>query len=1478
MDSLSFNKTKNTDNNLQVSFTGQKSVILETGAQKYRFFAPPYNNAVKDGDKTKKYALALEIVPLKYETGKNGNPTGNVVAGGKPEIILNSIPLLKYGSFDIDANDETLPKSDLVGYRFAVIDEDKLKKTKNLEQAKTGEYILDSGISAGSKKDGEFSYFSKKQGFVNKTGPMYHIFPDSYNTKNTEDFVRNHFNKAGGNIRGIIDKLKEPNSELEPYEMIISTPLFGADDISSHGYWTMNPYQITSVKGNLDDFRELQNTMFDTGKSYVADGAFTSFSMESPQMQQFFKWGKNSLTYNWVKFDKTDAPNGKVPVGVLPDTIISGAKEGSAAQKKAQTLKENIGFKVINPKFVEADGKSKLTLTPDEIDALKSGESKSAGFNVVPNPHYDPMKPTYIQFLDKRFASEKQMTDTKNLITKYSKQTTKNRYDVADHNDSLYNFYFKVDPNDNRFKTKGSTLALLDEVGYVSKDGSKRKGYDSYFEMDHYTITTKGQAGGANNWDGNVDLFKANISNPTNTPENVIGNKQVRSYYYNLASYWTKLTNDTLMEHIAKNVANDSDKAFSRISKSYNIDKFELEDIQDEVINSKEFKANFKEKITGMSTGSVLQHAVVDFPLESVEFAPDLSAVLLSDRITPRPLSVDSDETLSKTELLKSMPKTVQELYNGPMQDYFVTVLRQLDKKFASKGKERIFSASNTDKLTDYGKAIVNMISVDVMKYGTVMALFPDTDVNFEDGKIKYDKNLKYKGVQSLGIKAPSPEDEADAVLHKLKSGFRKLEGADNSKLVNSLYSRFKNVKLDDIKTAKAIIDKTGAGLNWRFDAAKDVADLDKRREQDPHTTFEKCWDDVNDFWGSFIQNIRKENKAAYVIAEVTDLWAFSRWQASSINNKAEKAIKDFNKMGEEAQKKTLLEFFQNDANLVLQNPKAGDKWKLEQASDAVKDVMAGKTTKLDKKTFEELKKLYTDDSLMKDIFWSKDYGKYIDPDTAERIFYEKTGATTGSNYSTFFGLYPELFGQNFENGSVNWGFKPWESEVEKKTGGRLYNMGEFQESIRGFFRTAMPSFINGSHIFVNNHDKPRPFHCVALDMDLFLGNLKTDEAKAVAKKVTGSENYDKMSSMAVAVGDKYLTIFKNSIDKLNYDSNSGVKVTDEDKKLIKQAISDLVQGKFLGAPADMTTSRAFGFSPFDITMKEVIQQARYIAKKQNKDWSLGDLKATDTYLSSKEQILFDKTFSELAPDMDKLAALIKTMAFTVGVPTIFAGDEMAHSGYETPTKNAELAVRNIVHHEWLKDENKPFVKENYQKIIAALGAHKKPELAALADGKPLVVPQGDNNHTALFKYNENGSNVLVVYSNKRMDTQENYQKEIDNILNSSMSDDEKGAKIKAIATKRAMSHLNDETDTVKSINLQYTDALHGNAGVNSVARNGDKFKKLVYDPKTGKYTDDGRTYKVENGKLVREGMQTQSGKSNPQIELDDVVNVFYKV
>ena len=80
--------------------------------------------------------------------------------------------------------------------------------------------------------------------------------------------------KYDTSIQDIIDKI--PHMKEMGFRRLLATPIFGQDNLSTHGYWTNNPFQITSRYGNMHDFQKLQIELFKNSMGYIADGAFTA--------------------------------------------------------------------------------------------------------------------------------------------------------------------------------------------------------------------------------------------------------------------------------------------------------------------------------------------------------------------------------------------------------------------------------------------------------------------------------------------------------------------------------------------------------------------------------------------------------------------------------------------------------------------------------------------------------------------------------------------------------------------------------------------------------------------------------------------------------------------------------------------------------------------------------------------------------------------------------------------------------------------------------------------------------------------------------------------------------------------------------------------------------------------------------------------------------------------------------------------------
>ena len=85
------------------------------------------------------------------------------------------------------------------------------------------------------------------------------------------------------------------------------------------------------------------------------------------------------------------------------------------------------------------------------------------------------------------------------------------------------------------------------------------------------------------------------------------------------------------------------------------------------------------------------------------------------------------------------------------------------------------------------------------------------------------------------------------------------------------------------------------------------------------------------------------------------------------------------------------------------------------------------------------------------------------------------------------------------------------------------------------------------------------------------------------------------------------------------------IKLSKEELKTVKQAIADLTLGKFLdNTKGSMENSRTFGYLPFDITLKDVMQQARYLSETKGMKWGISEgKKSSDKDLSAKETELF---------------------------------------------------------------------------------------------------------------------------------------------------------------------------------------------------------------------------------------------------------------
>ena len=118
---------------------------------------------------------------------------------------------------------------------------------------------------------------------------------------------------------------------------------------------------------------------------------------------------------------------------------------------------------------------------------------------------------------------------------------------------------------------------------------------------------------------------------------------------------------------------------------------------------------------------------------------------------------------------------------------------------------------------------------------------------------------------------------------------------------------------------------------------------------------------------------------------------------------------------------------------------------------------------------------------------------------------------------------------------------------------------------------------------------------------------------------------------------------------------------------------------------------------------------------------------------------------------------MMKYLQAIVGMPTLYAGDELGATGYETKTKNMYLGNRGYLHYEWADPQSpdkKQFIVEGKQNIDKEMAIRSKFENHALNDGAPIMLklqyPRGDENSkncpiTAFFRQSTDGAMAVTL-------------------------------------------------------------------------------------------------------------------------------------
>lgn len=1242
-------EVRNKNNN--VNFKGYKPVKSNEGYTEYEFSFPFDDNkyecylevySVKEDPKTE----YLTINKIKTSTdytrkvlnGDNSNPEKGIkLSSGKNIINLSDQFGLNEGK-PFAYHYKLIEKNNRSNQFFRVDAGNVIDNT-----AKTGKgYDLYNVIYSGGSK-------------VTKGGAMKLVVPDCYNAgwvyddKNTTEpvpnknleaakkSVKNPVNKIGGSLAGLEKDVEE--GKFNNFSRIISTPIFTDDSLTAHSYWNKNCFQTALSLGSINNYASLQKKMFAKGINFVSDGAFVNEGLEGIHFKHILKWGEKSPYFYWFRvYALQDSP---FTLGIFGKNM------------KDQKDNPNVAHRIVNAEkyYVEENGKIK---------------SKK-------NPNYNPKKPTYIQVYDKRLIKDPSKLDPNKLIESYDNLDPKTIFEIINHNDTIIPYSFPI-----REETYHKNMEDLKEYNKNAKKPIKLNSFEAtriLTKFENFEFEEKFESG-IETWDANADIIKLNYgyshtdtkhlkqtltTKERNEMTELLKKKniEVQDYAITSGQYWTKKTNQILLMNAAQKIKRSefknnlgTDRTLENKVNAYYktiMDKCNDTDfpkslkgtINKDIIRNV-ITDNYNLKTPKMNTDKTYKELIIaglmDMPLDSVELGDDIAAVLGSPYITKR--AQDNDDIgMSRFEFIKQKKHLDKEyvetfdkmnhIYKHEMSMLANEILDAVNNKLKEL-PEKMALTDESGNSTVLGKYLIPVITQEIAKFAIINSVITNknnkkltkVDMKVDDkGQIIYNyKDLKKTSLQEIGIIADSPKNEANLLLDRIETNIPKISEKDKIALTNAIILSLRGTNTDSFKLAEMIIDRTQAGLDWRIDATKDIADINALKGQD--SVFEDTWDNVIDFWKKFNRNVLKENPNAFLAAEITDVYPLRKQTGSPDSDKYP--------------------------------------------------------------TFQE----------------------------AERQILNKTGFTTMANYSYFFADLFKIFSKDTEFGK---GDNIGEADrIFNILIGSLNNGNEKKE----FLRSGSLQSILYSYTVLGNHDVPRALHCLAMDMGLFYAKFRdksNNYNREIAYKVLHGINPDKqlynpdldsvnwndVSNRSMAMGNALGKGFAKSLNALN---------RGHQEKQILDAIADISKGKFKGKTIE---AEAFGVKPFDKTIEAVLEQAEY---------------AHGLKLSEKEKKeIFDKTLEViLEPAMTKLLGIMKYLVALPGNPTLFAGDELGATGYETKTKNIFLQNRSYIHNEWI-DEHKPdeyqsFIAEKKHQLDLLFEFRKRPEMHALNDGAPFTL------------------------------------------------------------------------------------------------------------------------------------------------------------
>lgn len=543
-------------------------------------------------------------------------------------------------------------------------------------------------------------------------------------------------------------------------------------------------------------------------------------------------------------------------------------------------------------------------------------------------------------------------------------------------------------------------------------------------------------------------------------------------------------------------------------------------------------------------------------------------------------------------------------------------------------------------------------------------------------------------------------------------------------------------------------------------------------------------------------------------------------------------------------------------AEMIVDRSQAGLDWRIDATKDIgdIESVRNGKTDfeytwnqviNFWSKFTDAVKEYHPDAYIAAEVtdegsIYTRGYGeksgaRFGDTKEAVKKLINEAGFTTTANYTYFSSNLTGIFGKLFadENG-VERGTEQGLAVLKQLVGDGNFLNSEPLESLLY------------TYTFAGNHDKCRALEGFAMDMGIVYSDL-TDPANfdyrrraykvlhgmgygdIPSNRAIEAYNYDRVSPLAIAKGESIISGMGKAKERIGLSQERKDYVYGK----MLQAIKNLAQGNYKDK---IIEADGFGTKDYNIALDIVLDEMDYLEPNQNMRLN-----------TDEKRKLKNETMRRIIdPAMSKLLGQTKFLVALTGNPTLFAGDELGSTGYETTTKNIYLQNRNVIHNEWVdpsSSDYKEFVKTFKDNIDYQFALRKRAELEPLNSGTPFALKEQNAKYTKI-NYNDE------LDHSKGISSEEHGKTQVSALLRQCPD----GRMTISVFNTAGLNHEYDKYYTPAELTMNCIDlnqGYGGNAGLRCGLKSGMMFKSADPNDHTEYYVNDKNQITAAGGNPI---------------------------